>query len=97
MLVCLRHTDIGTNLKVIEEIKSFLSQNLEIKDLGVADVIFNNKLLRDNEGGITFLQSHYVEMILSCFGYSDCKNFPTPCDPSVQIRKFTCRAKDQLR
>ena len=47
-----------TNLKVIEEVKSFLSQNFDMKDLGVADVILNIKLLRDNEGGITLLQSH---------------------------------------
>ena len=69
----------------------------EMKDLGVADVILNIKLLRDNEGGITFLQSHYVEKVLSHFGYSDCKTSPTPYDPSVQIRKFEGTAKDQLR
>ena len=60
----------GTNLKVIEEVKAFLSHNFEMKDLGVANVILNIKLLRDNEGGITLLQSHYVEKILSRFGYS---------------------------
>ena len=43
-----------------------------MKDLGVADVILNIKLLRDDDGGITFLQSHYAEKILSRFGYSDC-------------------------
>ena len=78
----------GTNLKVIEEVKSFLSQNFEMKDLGVADVILNIKLLRDNEGGITLLQSHYVEKVLSRFGYSDCTPSQTPYDPSVLIRKF---------
>ena len=70
VILCLYVDDIlifGTNLKVIEEVKSFLSQNFEMKDLGVADVILNIKLLRDNEGGITLLQSHYVEKILSCF------------------------------
>jgi hypothetical protein len=100
VILCLYVDDIlifGTNLKVIEEVKSFLSQNFEMKDLGVADVILNIKLLRDNEGGITLLQSHYVEKILSRFGYSDCKTSPTPYDPSVQIRKFNGTAKDQLR
>ncbi|KAK1631549.1 hypothetical protein QYE76_005864, partial [Lolium multiflorum] len=37
-------------------------------DLGVADVILNIKLLKDDDGGITLLQSHYVEKILSHFG-----------------------------
>ncbi|KAK1681719.1 hypothetical protein QYE76_042567 [Lolium multiflorum] len=57
-----------------------------MKDLGVADVILNIKLLKDDDGGITLLQSHYVEKILSRFGYSDCKSSPTPYDPSVIIR-----------
>ena len=87
----------GTNLKVIEEVKLFQSQNFEMKDLGVADVILNIKLLRDNEGGITLLQSHYVEKVLSRFGYSDCKISPTPYDPSVRIQKFKGIAVDQLR
>ena len=39
-----------------------------MKDLGVADVILNVKLLRDGNGGITLLQSHYVEKVLSRFG-----------------------------
>jgi hypothetical protein len=67
-----------------------------MKDLGVADVIMSIKLLRDIDGGITLLQSQYVEKILSHFGYSDCKKFPTPYDPSVRIRKFEGTTKDQL-
>lgn len=100
VILCLYVDDIlifGTNLKVIEEVKSFLSQNFEMKDLGVADVILNIKLLRVDEGGITLLQSHYVEKILSRFGYSDCKNSQTPYDPSVPIRKFKGTTIDQLR
>ena len=58
-----------------------------MKYLGVADVILNIKLLRGGDGGITLLQSHYVEKILDRFGYSDCKPSPTPYDPSVLIRK----------
>jgi hypothetical protein len=89
VILCLYVDDIlilGTNLKVIEEIKSFLSQNFEMKDLGVADVILNIKLLRD-----------YVEKILSRFGYSDCKISPTTYDPSVRIQKNEGTTKDQLR
>ena len=87
----------GAHLKVIEEVKAFLSHNFEMKDLGVADVILNIKLLRNSEGGITLLQSHYVEKILSYFGYSDCKPSATPYDPSVRIRKFEGTTVDQLR
>ena len=63
----------------------------------MADVILNIKLLRDNEGGITLLQSHYVEKVLSRFGYLNCKPSQTPYDPSVLVRKFEGTTKDQLR
>ena len=48
-------------------------------------------------GGITLLQSHYVEKVLSRIGYSDCKPSQTTYDPSVLIRKFEGTTKDQLR
>jgi hypothetical protein len=54
-------------------VKDFLSNNFEMKDLGEADVILNIKLLREKgNGGLTLVQSHYVEKVLSLFGYSDC-------------------------
>ena len=68
-----------------------------MKDLGVADVILNIKLLRDDDGGITLLQSHYVEKILSRFGYSDCKCSPTPNDDSVLLRKNRKIVRGQLK
>ena len=52
----------------------------------MADVILNIKLLRDENGGITLLQSHYVEKVLSRFGYSDCHPSPTLYDTSVLLR-----------
>jgi hypothetical protein len=73
----------GTSLNVIKEVKEFLSQNFEMKDLGEADVILNIKLVREGNGGVTLPQSHYVENVLSHFGYSDCKPAPTPYDASI--------------
>ena len=73
--------------KVIEEVKEFLINNFEMKDLGEADVILNIKLLREDDGGVTLLQTHYVENVLSRFGFSDCAPAPTPYDPSVLLRK----------
>ena len=54
-------------------------------------------LLRDDGGEITLLQSHYVEKVLSGFGYLDCKPSQTPYDPSVLIRKSKGTTIDQLR
>nr|ABA96226.1 retrotransposon protein, putative, Ty1-copia subclass [Oryza sativa Japonica Group] len=100
VILCLYVDDIlifGTSLNVIEEVKDYLSKSFEMKDLGEADVILNIKLQRGDEGGITLMQSHYVDKVLSLFGYSDCKPAPTPYDPSVLLRKNRRIARDQLR
>ena len=89
VIMCLHVDDIlifGTSLNVIEKVKSFLSKNFDMKDLGVADVILNIKLLREGNGGVTLMQSHYVEKVLNRFGYSDCKPISTPYDPSIILR-----------
>nr|AAU44091.1 putative polyprotein [Oryza sativa Japonica Group] len=100
VILCLYVDDIlifGTSLNVIEEVKDFLSKSFEMKVLGVTDVILNIKLLRGDEGGITLVQSYYVDKVLSRFGYSDCKPAPTPYDSSVLLRKNRRITRDQLR
>jgi hypothetical protein len=52
VILCLYVDDIlifGTNLNVIKEVKEFLSQNFEMKDLGETDVILNIKLVREGD------------------------------------------------
>jgi hypothetical protein len=83
---------------VIKEVKEFLSNNFEMKDLGEADVILNIKLLKEEgNGGVTLMQSHYVEKVLNHFGYNDRAPASTPYDPSVILRKNHRISRDQLR
>jgi len=75
VILCIYVDDIlifGTNLNVIKEVKKFLYNNFKIKDLGEVDIILNIKLLREGNGGVTLMQSHYVEKVLSRFGFSGC-------------------------
>jgi hypothetical protein len=79
VMLCLYVDDIlifGSNLNVIEKVKKLLSSNFDMKDLGEADIILNIKLIREGDGGVTLLQSHYVEKVLSRFGFSDCNPAP---------------------
>ena len=80
----------------MNDVKSFLSQNCDMKYLGEADVILNIKLNK-SENWITLLQSHYVEKVLNCFDYMDCKPSPTPYDPSLILQKNKRLGKDHLR
>jgi hypothetical protein len=99
VILCLYVDDIlifGTSTRVIDEIKYFLSRCFDMKDLGLADVILNIKLIK-SEDGITLNQSHYAEKILSRFGFEECKISPTPYDASIKLSKFAGERKDQLR
>jgi hypothetical protein len=82
-------------LKVINDVKSFLSQSFDMKDLGEADVILNIKLIK-GENEIILKQSHYVENILKRFEYSDSKASPTPYDPSLKPHKNRRHGINQL-
>jgi hypothetical protein len=50
----------GTNLDVIKEVKSFLCQSIDMKDLGDDDVILNIKLIK-GKNCVTLMQYHYVK------------------------------------
>jgi hypothetical protein len=91
VILCLYVDEIiilGISFDVIKETKDFLSNNFKMKDLGEADVILNIKLLREGNGGITLVQSHYVEKVLSRFGFSECEPGPMSYDPSKLLKKI---------
>ena len=99
VMLCLYVDDIlllGTNIDVINDVKSFLSKNFDMKDLGEADVILNIKLIK-GENGITLSQSHYVEKVLTRFGHLESRPISTPYDPALKLCKNIGAAKDQLR
>jgi hypothetical protein len=99
VILCLYFDDIlifGTSLDVINEVKTFLCQSFDMKDLGKAGVILNIKLIK-GDNGITLMQSHYVEKVLSRFGYKDNKPSPTPYNPSLIFPKNKRIGIDQLR
>src|ERR1044072_7668805 len=89
VIVCLHVDDMlifGTSLKVVIEIKQFLSSKFEMKDLGEVDVILGIKIQR-KENGFSLSQAHYVEKLLRKFNSFDVVPARTPYDPSVHLKK----------
>jgi hypothetical protein len=87
VILCLYVDDIlifGTSLDGINEVKTFLCQSFNIKDMGEANIILNIKLIK-GENEIILMQSHYVEKVLSHFGYKNNKPSPTSYDPSLVL------------
>jgi hypothetical protein len=99
VILCLYVNDIlifGTSLDVINEVTIFSCQSFDMKDVGEANVIVNIMLIK-GENGITLMQSHYVEKVLSHFSYKDSKPSPTPYDPNLILQKTKRIGRDQLR
>ncbi|GAU50608.1 hypothetical protein TSUD_410180 [Trifolium subterraneum] len=90
-IICLYIDDMlifGSNLSAVNNVKSLLGNDFDMKDLGEASVILGIKITR-SEKGISLDQSHYVEKILKKYGYFDCKPTCTPYDPNVKLFKNT--------
>jgi hypothetical protein len=99
VILCLYVNDImifGTSLDVINEVKTFLCQSFDMKDPGEVDVILNIKLIK-GDNAITPTQSHFVEKVLTRFGYKESKYSPISYDSSLVLRKNKRIDRDQLR
>jgi hypothetical protein len=77
-------------IRILETDPSFL------REFCHTDVILNIELNK-TENGMTLMQSHYVEKVLSRFGFLDSRPSPTPYDPSIILRKNKGLGTDQLR
>jgi hypothetical protein len=87
--LCLYVDDILIfGLDVIKEVKDSLVNMFVMKVLGEDDVILNIKLLRKGNNGTTLVLSHYMEKVLSHFGFSECEHAPTHYDPSKLLKKI---------
>ncbi|KAL4029983.1 hypothetical protein IC575_008211 [Cucumis melo] len=89
LIICLYVDDMlifGSNLHVINDVKSMLSANFDMKDLSEVDVILDIKITR-TENGISLDQSHYIEKILKKYNYFESKPAYTPYDSSVKLFK----------
>jgi len=75
----------GSNMHLINDVKSFLSKIFYMKDLDPVDVILGIKLIKKNDG-MVLTQSHYVEKILKKFIYFDVKLVSTPYDSSIKLK-----------
>ncbi|KAL0558516.1 hypothetical protein IC582_003090 [Cucumis melo] len=91
IIICLYVDDMlifGSNLHVINDVKSMLNANFDMEDLGEADVILGIKIIRI-ENGFFLDQSHYIEKSLKKYNYFDSKPPCTPYDSSVKLLKNT--------
>ena len=90
-IICLYVDDLlifGSNIQAINDMKSLLCNNFDMKDLGEVSVILGIKITK-SEQGISLDQSQYVKKILKKYNYFDSKLVSTLNDPIVKLFKNT--------
>ena len=96
--MCLYVDDIlivGSNDEMIRTTKRLLNSKLDMKHMGLADVILGVKITRTSDG-IVLSQSHYVEKILEKFSKSNTSVSRTPVDASLRLTKNNGESVSQL-
>jgi hypothetical protein len=99
IIICLYVDDmliLGSNSECINQTKRFLSSVFCMKDLGVADVILGIKIVRNNNS-IALCQSHYIEKILTKYGYMNSSPACTPYDPNMKLTPNVGASVQQLK
>jgi hypothetical protein len=85
-------------IKEIERVKKFLSQEFEMKDLGQLTYFLGIKVMRDcNKGTISLGQPKYIGEILKSFNMENCKLVVTPLETSSKLCKpLTTRTPEDI-
>nr|GFC44940.1 zinc finger, CCHC-type [Tanacetum cinerariifolium] len=71
------------NDKMIKSTKDMLKLKFDMKDMGLADVIFGIKIIR-TQNGLVLSQAHYVDKILNTHNAGDSSQARTPIDTSTR-------------
>ena len=93
IIVCLYVDDmliLGTNINVIKSTKRMLSNNFDMKNLRVADIILGIKITRTPDG-ISLSQSHCVDKMIERFKEHEIKentNFFSHTSISARIHEL---------
>nr|GEU47561.1 retrotransposon protein, putative, Ty1-copia subclass [Tanacetum cinerariifolium] len=75
------------NDKMIKSTKDILKSKFDMKDMGLADVIFGIKIIR-TQNGLMLSQAHYVDKILNTHNAEDFGLARTLIDTSLRLSKI---------
>ena len=90
LMVVLVHVDdcslVATALPLIKNFKIQIAKHVEITDLGEIHWILGIEVRRIRERHlILLLQCSYIDSILRCYGFDDCKPVSLPMDPNNRL------------
>jgi hypothetical protein len=83
---------------LLHDVKRFLSESFEMKDLGDASYVIGIEIFRDRKEGILGLsQKGYINKVLERFGMDKCSSGPVPIQKGDKISTMQCPKNDMER
>lgn len=73
-----------------------LAKDFDMKDLGPIDTLLGMKV-RIDKGRVTLSQAHYIEQLLSTWGYKECRPVETPFDHNIKLSPNVGTSIDQVK
>ena len=81
----------GSNMELVNTVKSLLSSNFEMKDMGEAAYIFGVKISKDcSKRLLSLSQETYINKVLERFCMHDCKPMDTLIAKSEGLSRKLC-------
>jgi hypothetical protein len=77
---------IGSSLAAVKEFKEEMKRAFLMSDLGLLSFYLGIEVRQDT-GGITLRQTHYVKKILEMAGMADCKAAATPMEERLKLSR----------
>ena len=78
----------SSNMKLLKETKTFLSNNFDMKDLGEASYVLGIEIKRDRKQGVLGLsQQNYISKVLKRFNMETCGGGETPMSKGDKLTK----------
>ena len=77
----------GDDLSGIQELKDFLSQQFEMKDLGHLNYFLGLEIIHSTDG-LYITQAKYASDLLSQAGFTDSKTVDTPIELNAHLTPF---------
>ncbi|KAL6178306.1 hypothetical protein ACLB2K_049824 [Fragaria x ananassa] len=85
----------STDMKLLLETKSFLSQSFEMKDLGEASFVLGIKITRDRKRGLLGIsQESYIDKVLRRFSMENYSGGDLPMSKGDKFNKSQCPKND---
>ncbi|BFG26329.1 hypothetical protein CerSpe_126030 [Prunus speciosa] len=84
------------DMSKIQELKTLLGREFDMKDLGSTQKILGMEIRRDrNEGKLWLSQSKYISKVLEKFNMMDCKPVSTPLEEHFKLSAQDCPSTDE--